>query len=87
MTEPSLPEESIFGQALEIEYEVGFALRGLFCPGGNPREAGEAAEFAARENYDFIDVRIAVEQRRPFGIDEPAQVRARPVALDQCGGG
>jgi hypothetical protein len=31
-------------------------------------------------------VRVAFEQWRPLGIDQPAEVRPRPALFDQCNG-
>ena len=74
-------------EALEIEDQVGFAGGDLFRPAGDARPAGGAAELAAGEVDDFIDVRVAVEQRCPFGIDEPAEVGRGPAPFDEGDGG
>ena len=80
-------DEGAAEESLEIEDEVGFARGDLFRPAGNARPAGGAAELTAGEVDDFIDVRVAVEERRPLGIDEPAEVRVRPAFFDEGDGG
>ena len=80
-------DEGAAEEALEIEDEVGFAGGDFFRPAGDARPAGGAAELAAGEVDDFIDVRVAVEERGPFGIDEPAEVRVRPALFDDGDGG
>ena len=74
-------------EALEIEDEVRRARGDLFRPAGDARPAGRPAELAARKVDDFIDVRVAVEQRRPLGVDQPAEVRLRPALFDEGDGG
>ena len=80
-------DEGAAEEALEIEDEVGFAGGDLFRPAGNARPAGGAAELAAGEEDDFIDVRVAVEEGSPLGIDEPTEVRRRPALFDEGDGG
>ena len=80
-------DEGAAEEALEIEDEVGFAGGDLFRPAGDARPAGGAAELAAGEVDDFIDMRVAIEERCPFGIDEPAEVRVRPAFFDEGDGG
>ena len=52
-------------------------------PRSDAQQATSASEFLPREEDGLIDVGIAFQKRRPFGINEPAQSRFRPAAFDQ----
>ena len=72
-------------EALEIEHESGVDARTkLSRPRKNAQRSGQSAKIAPRKIDDFIDVRIAFEQRRPFRVDDPADARLGPVLFDRC---
>ena len=42
--------------------------------------AVQTAELVSWEEEDFVDVRVFIEQGRPFGINQPMDLGVRPLA-------
>ncbi len=61
-------------QSLKIDSGVGPERAGLHYPGEEITRSVEPSELGAREDVDMIDVWIAAQKRRPFGINDPGDL-------------
>ena len=63
-------------QSLEVEDEIGRCLfPQIPTPAVEAEPAARSTEIGARENERLVDVRIALEERGPLGIDHPRDLR------------
>ncbi|MGC3990663.1 MAG: hypothetical protein QM796_13480, partial [Chthoniobacteraceae bacterium] len=80
-------EEGAAGEALEIEREIGLWETGFAQPLLEPEEAAEAAELAAGEVQDVVEIGVALEERGPLGIDQPVELEIGARALERVDDG
>ena len=75
-------------ESLEIEDEVGCGLFFQFlAPAVEAEPSGRSAEVGTGKKQCFVDVRVAFEQRGPFRIDHPCEVRGGKFRAERGHGG
>ena len=76
-------DERTAKKTLKIERQIGRQFLRLFQPRPKTCRRAQAGEIAARENVDMIDIGISAQERGPFRIDHPGNLRARVGVFDQ----
>ena len=67
---------------MKIECDIGAEAARFLSPTQEIEGGAGAAKVSARENVDVIDVAIAAQERRPFGIDDPGDLCGRVSVAD-----
>ena len=74
-------------QTLKIERDIGLEPARLLQPGKEMIRHPKTPKLTSGKNMDVIDTPVAAQQRRPFGVDHPGDLRCGICLSNQGGRG